>query len=119
MSIAKEFREFAVKGNAVEMAVGIIIGVSFGKIVNSLVEDIIMPPIGYILGGVDFSNLFIPLINPLTNPDLKVETIKAAKELGIATINFGLFLNHLISFTVTAFAVFMLVKMLNRLRDTK
>jgi large conductance mechanosensitive channel len=112
VSIANEFKEFAVKGNAIEMAVGIIIGAGFGKIVNSVVEDIIMPPIGLILGGVDFSNLFLAL------KETDVTTVAAAKAAGIPTINYGIFLNHSISFTITAFAVFMLVKAMNRLRES-
>jgi large conductance mechanosensitive channel len=111
LSIAREFREFAIKGNAVEMAVGIIIGASFTKIVNSLVEDIIMPPIGWLVGGVDFSDLFIPL----RATDAK--TLAAAKAAGIPTINIGLFLNYLFTFTITAIAVFMLVRAMNRMRE--
>lgn len=110
MSIAKEFKEFAVKGNAVDLAVGLIIGTGFGKIVNSLVEDIIMPPIGLILGGVDFSNIFIAL------KESDVTTVAAAKAAGIPTINIGIFLNYAISFVITAVAVFMLVKAINKLR---
>jgi large conductance mechanosensitive channel len=110
MSITKEFKEFAVKGNAIEMAVGIIIGASFSKIVNSLVEDVIMPPIGFVLGNMDFSNIFITLSSA------EVKTIAEAKAAGIPTLNIGLFLNHTIAFIITAVAVFMLVKMLNRLR---
>ncbi len=103
MSIVKEFREFAVKGNALDMAVGIIIGAEFGKIVNSLVKDVIMPPIGLAVGGVDFSKLAIPL---KYNED---GTVAVA-------INIGLFLNSIISFAIIAFAVFLLVKAINRVR---
>jgi large conductance mechanosensitive channel len=106
----KEFREFAVKGNVLDMAVGIIIGAAFGKIVSSLVEDVIMPPIGLLLGKVDFSNLFISL-NGQPYP-----TVAAAKAAGAATINYGLFLNNIISFVIVAFAVFLMVKLVNRLR---
>ena len=113
MSISKEFKEFAVKGNAVDMAVGLIIGASFTKIVNSLVEDIIMPPIGFILGGVDFTNIFIPL------KPTEAKTLAEAKAAAIPTINVGLFLNYTLTFFITAFAVFLLVKMINRLRDPK
>lgn len=110
MSIVKEFREFAVKGNAVELAVGIIIGAAFTKIVNSLVEDIIMPPIGLLLGKVDFSNIYIPLAAT------DATTLAEAKAAGVPTINIGLFLNHTVTFLITAFAVFLLVKAMNRLR---
>jgi large conductance mechanosensitive channel len=103
MSVLKEFREFAVKGNVVDMAVGIIIGGAFGTIVSSLVKDVIMPPIGLALGGVDFSDIKIPL--------------KAAAEGREAvTMNVGTFLNNVISFLIVALAVFMLVKAVNELR---
>jgi large conductance mechanosensitive channel len=110
MSLAKEFKEFAVKGNAVELAVGIIIGASFTKIVNSLVEDIIMPILGLALGKVDFTNIFIALSST------EAKTLAEAKTAGVPTINVGLFINHSITFLITAFAVFMLVKGMNRLR---
>jgi large conductance mechanosensitive channel len=110
MSILKEFREFAVKGNAVDLAVGIILGAAFGKIVSSLVDDVIMPPIGYLLGGVDFSGLFITL----TGQDFP--TLQAAKDAGAPVIGYGAFVNTVISFLIVAFAVFMLVKWINRLR---
>jgi len=114
MRILQEFREFAVKGNVVDMAVGIIIGAAFGKIVASLVSDIIMPPIGLLLGRVDFSNLFVVLSEgsrpgPHATPAL-------AAEAGAVTINYGQFLNEVVSFTIVAFAVFLLVKFVNRLR---
>ena len=107
MSIMKEFKEFAVKGNAVDMAVGIIIGAAFGKIVSSLVADIIMPPVGKLMGNVDFSDLFIVL------GDGKFASLAAAKEAGAATINYGVFLNQIISFLIVAFSVFILVKGIN------
>jgi large conductance mechanosensitive channel len=106
----KEFKEFAVKGNMVDMAVGIIIGGAFGTIVKSLVADVIMPPIGLMLGGVDFSNLFLVL------GEGSFETLDAAKEAGAATINYGVFLNNIISFLIIAFAVFILVKSINQLK---
>jgi large conductance mechanosensitive channel len=109
-SMLKEFREFAVKGNVLDMAVGIIIGASFGKIVNSLVEDIIMPPIGLVLGKVDFANLFVSL-NGQSYP-----SVAAAKQAGAATLNYGLFLNNIITFLIVAFAVFLLVKGVNKFR---
>ena len=106
----KEFREFAVKGNVVDMAVGIIIGAAFGKIVNSFVNDVLMPPIGLLLGKVDFSSLFINLSG---KPYDSLTTDKAA---GAATINYGQFLNTVIDFTIVAFAIFLLVRQVNRLK---
>lgn len=111
MSVLQEFKEFAVKGNVVDLAVGIIIGASFGKIVTSFVNDIMMPPIGRLLGGFDFSNLFINLSSK------PVTTLAEAKAAGIATINYGLFLNTLIDFTIVAAAVFILVRQINRLKN--
>jgi large conductance mechanosensitive channel len=114
MSIAKEFREFAVKGNVVDMAVGIIIGAAFGKIVDSLVKDMIMPPIGLLLGKVDFANLFVVLKDGTqAGPYLSVE---AAQKAGAVTFNYGMFINTVISFTIVAFAVFMLIRAINRLK---
>jgi large conductance mechanosensitive channel len=105
----KEFRQFIMRGNVIDLAIGIIMGAAFGAIVGSLVNDIIMPPIGYILGGVDFSNLFIAL-------DGKTyESLKAAQDAGAATINFGLFINAVINFVIVAFAVFLLVRAINRM----
>jgi large conductance mechanosensitive channel len=108
--MVKEFKEFAVKGNVVDMAVGIIIGGAFGTIVKSLVADVIMPPIGLLLGGVDFSNLFAVL------GEGSFESLDAAKEAGAATINYGVFINNVISFLIVAFAVFLLVKGINSLK---
>ncbi len=103
MGIIKEFKEFAVKGNVVDMAVGIIIGVAFGKIVSSFVADVLMPPIGLLIGGVDFSNLVV--------------TLKAAEEgIEAVTLRYGLFLQAVFDFIIVAFAVFMAVKALNNLR---
>lgn len=113
MSILKEFKEFAVKGNVVDLAIGIIIGASFGKIVTSFVNDILMPPIGKLLGGFDFSNLFINL------SDKSVASLAEAKAAGIATINYGVFLNTLIDFTIVAAAVFILVRQINRLKKAE
>ena len=107
MGMIKEFKEFAVKGNVVDMAVGIIIGGAFGTIVKSLVSDVIMPPIGLAMGGVDFTNLFVNL------GEGQFETLDAAKEAGAATINYGIFFNNVISFLIVAFAVFLLVKGIN------
>lgn len=111
MSVASEFKEFAIKGNAVEMAVGIIIGASFGKVVSSMVDDLIMPPIGLLLGGVNFENLFIAL-KPTT-----AITLAEAKAAAIPTINYGNFINTALTFIITAIAVFMLVKAMNRMRN--
>jgi large conductance mechanosensitive channel len=110
MSILTEFREFAVKGNVVDMAVGIIIGAAFGKIVSSLVEDVIMPPIGLLLGQVDFSDLFINLSGQ------EFASLAAARAAGAPVIAFGSFINVVINFIIVAFAVFMLVKQINRLK---
>ena len=106
----KEFKEFAVKGNVIDMAVGVIIGGAFGKIVSSLVQDLIMPPIGLALGKVDFSNLFINLSG---NP---VASLADAKKAGLATLNYGVFLNTTLEFLIVAFCVFLLVKQINRLK---
>ncbi len=109
----KEFKEFAMRGNVVDMATGIIIGGAFGTIVKSLVDDVIMPPIGLLLGGVDFSNLFIVLKNGTTpGPYAALANAKAA---GVVTISYGLFFNSLVSFLIVAFAVFMLIKGMNTL----
>jgi large conductance mechanosensitive channel len=106
----KEFKEFAMRGNVVDMAVGIIIGAAFGKIVSSMVKDIIMPPIGLIMGNVDFSNLFINL------SDQAYDNLTAAQEAGAATINYGVFINTLLDFIIVAFAIFMVIKQMNRLK---
>jgi large conductance mechanosensitive channel len=110
----KEFREFAVKGNVVDMAVGIIIGAAFGKIVDSLVKDLIMPPIGLALGKVDFANLFVVLKQGATpGPYL---TVDAAQKAGAVTFNYGVFINTCLAFIIVAFAVFLLVRAINRLK---
>lgn len=108
----KEFKEFAVKGNVVDMAVGIIIGGAFGKIVSSLVNDIIMPPIGLLIGKVDFSNLFIDLSGQ------NYASLAQAKAAGAPTVNYGLFINNIIDFVVVAFALFLVVRWMNKLRET-
>ena len=110
----KEFREFAVKGNVLDMAVGIIIGGAFGTIVQSLVKDVIMPPIGLALGGADFSELFITLSQGETAGPYA--TVAAAQEAGAVTLNYGLFFNAVVSFTIVAFAVFMVVRSFNKLK---
>lgn len=110
----KEFKEFAMRGNVVDMAVGIIIGAAFGKIVESLVRDVIMPPIGLLLGKVDFSNLFIVMREGTTaGPYL---TVDAAQKAGAVTFNYGMFINTCISFVIVAFAVFLLIRAINRLK---
>jgi len=110
----EEFKKFAMRGNVVDMAVGIIIGGAFGTIVKSLVDDVIMPPIGLLLGGVDFSDLFIILKEGATAGPYA--TVAAAKEAGAVTLNAGLFVNSVISFTIVAFAVFLLIKGMNSLQ---
>ena len=106
----KEFRDFAMRGNVIDLAVGIIIGVAFTTVVNSLVKDIIMPPIGYILNGIDFSNIFLVLRGD------QYPSLKAAQDAGAVSINFGVFINACINFLIVAFAVFILVKQVNRFR---
>jgi len=107
----KEFREFAMKGNVVDLAVGVVIGAAFGKIVDSLVKDMIMPPIGKLLGGVDFSNLFLVLGGGGPFPSLKV-----AQDAGAATLNYGIFINAVINFMIIAFALFMVIRAMNQLK---
>ena len=115
MGMLKEFREFAVKGNVVDMAVGIIIGGAFSTIVKSLVADVIMPPIGLALGGVNFADLFIVLRQgaAVAGP---YATVAEARAAGAVTINYGAFINNIVSFIIVAFAVFLLVRAINRLR---
>ena len=115
MGFTKEFKDFAVKGNVADMAVGIIIGGAFGTIAKSLVDDVIMPPIGLLLGGVDFENLFMTLKDgaEVAGP---YATLAIAKEAGAVTMNFGVFINTVISFLIVALAVFVLVKQMNRLK---
>jgi len=110
----KEFREFAMRGNVVDMAVGIIIGGAFGTIVKSLVDDVLMPPIGLALGGVDFSNLFIVLKEGAT--PAPYAALADAKAAGAVSLNIGVFLNAVISFLIVAFAVFLLIRAINSLR---
>src|SRR4051794_33172739 len=105
-----EFKQFISHGNVVDLAVGIIMGAAFTSIVNSLVKDIIMPPIGKIIGGLDFSNYFINL------SDGSYATLKAAQDAGAATVNYGLFLNQVLNFLIVSLAVFLLVKQVNRFR---
>ncbi len=110
----KEFKEFAMRGNVVDMAVGIIIGAAFGTIVNSLVQDLIMPPIGLLLGNIDFSNFFAVLKEgKVAGP---YASVAAAKAAGAVTMNYGVFISTIISFFIVAFAVFLLVRTINRLK---
>lgn len=106
----KEFKEFVMRGNVLDLAVGIIIGAAFGKIVTSLVSDIVMPPIGVVLGKVDFANLFIDL-SGAPHP-----TLAAAKAAGAATINYGMFLNTVVDFLIVAFIIFMVIRQANRMK---
>lgn len=110
MAIVKEFKEFALRGNVVDMAVGIIIGAAFSTIVQSLVNDVVMPPLGVVTGGVDFSNFFIALDGNT------YASVAAAEKAGAATINYGLFINNCISFLIVAWVLFWLVKAMNHLR---
>lgn len=113
-----EFKAFAVRGNVIDMAVGIIIGAAFGKIVDSMVNDVIMPPLGWLMGKVDFTNLYLTM--PTTLDELgntpKYASLEAAKAAGAVTINYGVFINTLISFILVAFAVFLLIKGINKLQ---
>jgi large conductance mechanosensitive channel len=106
----REFREFAMRGNVVDLAVGIILGAAFTTIVNSLVNDLIMPPLGLAIGGIDFSNFFVTLKGG------SYPTLEAAKAAGAVTVNYGLFINAVIRFVIVAFAIFLLVKQINRLQ---
>jgi large conductance mechanosensitive channel len=108
--VLKEFKEFAIKGNVIDMAVGVVIGGAFGKIVGSLVTDIIMPPIGLLLGKVDFTNLFLNLSGT------PVASLAEAKAKGLATLNYGVFINTTFEFLIIAFTIFMVIKQINRLK---
>ena len=110
MGMLKEFKEFAVRGNVLDLAVGVIVGAAFGKIVSSLVDDVIMPPIGLILGHVDFTSLFVNLSGK------PYPSLAAAKAAGAPTINYGVFLNNVVTFLIVAFVVFLIVKQFNRIR---
>jgi large conductance mechanosensitive channel len=108
--VLKEFKEFAIKGNVIDMAVGVVIGGAFGKIVNSLVADVVMPPIGLLLGKVDFSNLFVNLSGT------PVASLAEAKAKGLATLNYGVFLNTSFEFLIIALTIFIVIKQINRLK---
>jgi large conductance mechanosensitive channel len=110
MNMWKEFKEFALRGNVLDMAIGIIIGAAFGKIVTSFVNDVLMPPIGLLLGSVDFSNLFISLSGQ------PYATLEEAQAAGAATINYGMFINTVLDFIIVAFVVFLFVRQVNRMR---
>ncbi|MDR0952694.1 MAG: large conductance mechanosensitive channel protein MscL [Elusimicrobiota bacterium] len=114
-SVFREFREFAIKGNMIDMAVGIIIGAAFTGVVNSLVKDIIMPPISFLLAKINFSNLFVVLMHG-ADDKWTYPSIEAASQAGAVVMNLGSFLNNLISFLITAWAVFILVKFINKLK---
>ena len=107
----KEFKQFAMRGSVIDLAVGVIIGGAFGKIVSSLVTDILMPPIGLVLGSVDFTNLFVNLSGG------NYDTLAAAQEAGAVTINYGMFLSTIIEFVIVAFALFLVIKQVNRLQQ--
>lgn len=109
----EEFKKFAMRGNVVDMAVGIIIGAAFGKIVSSFVADIIMPPIGLLMGNVDFSSLFINL------SETDYSSLTAAQEAGAATINYGVFINTVLDFVIVAFAIFMVIKGMNKMKKAE
>jgi len=109
LGFLKEFKEFAMKGNAVDLAVGIVIGAAFGKIVSSLVDDIIMPPLGLLLGNTDFTQLFVNLSS------VSYPTLEAAKAAGAPVLKYGLFINTIINFIIIAFAIFLVIKFMNRL----
>jgi large conductance mechanosensitive channel len=111
MNILKEFRDFAARGSVVDLAVGVIIGAAFGKIVTSLVNDMIMPLVGLVLGHIDFSNLFVSL------SDKHFDSLAAAKQAGAPTLNYGLFINNVIDFLIVAFVIFMIVKQINHFRE--
>ncbi|MDH5470299.1 MAG: large conductance mechanosensitive channel protein MscL [Gammaproteobacteria bacterium] len=106
----EEFKKFAMRGNVVDMAVGIVIGAAFGKIVSSFVSDVLMPPIGKLMGGVDFSNLFVNL------GEGSYATLAAAQEAGAATLNYGIFINTVLDFLIVAFAIFMVIKAMNKMK---
>jgi large conductance mechanosensitive channel len=115
MSILSEFKAFAIKGNVIDLAVGVIIGGAFGKIVSSLVDDVMMPVIGMLTGKIDFSNLFLVLSKPEGAADT-FASVKAAKDAGATIISYGLFLNNIVQFVIVAFAIFMVIKQINRLK---
>ncbi|EGY51893.1 large conductance mechanosensitive channel protein MscL [Neisseria shayeganii] len=116
MSLRQEFKEFIMRGNVIDLAVGMVVGTAFSGIVKSLVDDVIMPPIGLLLGGVDFSNLFLTLKNGVSAPADGYATLAAAQADGAVTLNVGLFINTLISFLIVASAIFVVVKLINKMK---
>ena len=114
MSLYSEFKTFAMRGNAIDLAVGVVVGAAFTSIVNSLVKDIINPPLGLLLGGIDFSNFFVVLRGTGTYP-----TLKAAQDAGAVVLSYGLFVNAIINFIIVAFAIFMIVRQINRMTAPK
>ena len=114
MSVFKEFKEFAVKGNVIDMAVGIVIGAAFGTIVKSLVDDVIMPPVGLLLGNVDFQNMFMVLKDG--NPPPPYANLAAANAAGAVALRYGVFFNTIMNFVIVAFAIFIMIKQINRLK---
>ena len=119
MSIASEFKQFIMRGNVVDLAVGMVVGTAFSAIVKSLVDDVIMPPIGLLLGGVDFSNLFVTLKDGANMPEAGYATLAAAQEAGAVTLNIGLFINSVISILIVAAAIFVVVKALNSMKKAE
>src|SRR5215469_13286101 len=109
----EEFRKFVMRGNVIDLAVGVIIGASFTGIVNSLVKDVLMPPIGLLLGGIDFSNFFLTLKGP------HAATLKAATDAGAVTLNYGLFVNAIVNFVIVAFVLFLILRQVNRMMASK
>jgi large conductance mechanosensitive channel len=116
MGLMKEFKEFAMKGNVVDLAVGVIIGAAFGKIVTSLVQDVIMPPVGKVTGGVNFADKFINLGSSTTTNGVAITSLKQAKDAGVPVVAYGQFINNVIDFVIVAFCVFLMVKAINELR---
>ncbi|MDO4694629.1 MAG: large-conductance mechanosensitive channel protein MscL [Eikenella sp.] len=116
MSLRQEFKDFIMRGNVIDMAVGVVVGASFSGIVKSLVDDVIMPPIGLLLGGVDFSDLFLTLKTGATDPAAGYTTLAAAQADGAVTLNIGLFINTVISFLIVASAIFVVVKLINKMK---
>lgn len=117
MSLKDEFKAFILRGNVIDLAVGVVVGASFGNIVKSLVDDVLMPPIGLLLGGVDFSNIFITLKDGATVPETGYATLAAAKAAGAVTLNIGVFMNSVLSFLIVATAIFGVVKVVNKLQS--
>ena len=117
MSIASEFKQFIMRGNVIDLAVGMVVGTAFSGIVKSLVDDVIMPPIGILIGGVDFSNLFITLKDGASVPEAGYSTLAAAQAAGAVTLNIGLFVNSVISFLIIAAAIFAVVKVINSMKN--